>query len=65
MIDLLAPLGDLLQIAHDTQIPHQEPMRESSGGASAVVILAGVIVTLAAAGGLVWLKKRTDGEQEG
>jgi hypothetical protein len=61
VIELLAPLADLLQIAHETQIPHQEPMRESGGGASAIVILAGVAVTLVAVAGLVWLKKRVDG----
>ena len=65
MIDLLAPLADVLQLAHDTQFPHQEPMRQTgSGGASVLVILGGVIVTLAAVGALVWLKKRTDREQE-
>lgn len=60
MIDLLAPLADLLQIAHDTQMPHEEPAKGSGGGASTVVILAGVVVTLALVGGLVWLKKRVD-----
>lgn len=57
MIDVLAPLADLLQIAHDTQMPHEERVKEG-GGASTVVILAGIVVTLALVGGLVWLKKR-------
>ncbi len=57
MIELLAPLADLVQIAHETRFPHQEPVR-SGGGASTIVILVGVAVTLAAVGGLVWLKKR-------
>lgn len=61
MIELLAPLGDLLQIAHDTQMPHQEPVRGNGGGASVIVIVAGVLVTLAAVAGLVWLKRRADG----
>ena len=62
MTELLAAAGDLLQIAHDTQLPHQEPVKSSGGGASTVLILAGVVVTLALVGGLVWLKKRTDGQ---
>jgi len=60
MIDLLASMADVVQIAHDISIPHQEPMRESGGGASPVVILAGIVATLAAVAGLVWLKKRAD-----
>lgn len=66
MIELLAPLGDLIQIAHDTPFQHQEPVKSGGGGgASTVVILIGVVVTLALVAGLVWLKKRTDVEQEG
>jgi hypothetical protein len=65
VIELLAPLGDLLQIAHETQFPHQEPVKGDGGGASPVVILAGIVVTLAVVAGLVWVKKRTDREQEG
>lgn len=65
MIELLTPVADLLQIAHDTQMPHQEPVRGSGGGAGTVVILVGVVVTLAVVAGLVWVKKRADGEQEG
>ena len=61
MTALLASLLDVLQIAHETQLPHQEPMKGSSGGASAIVIIAGVAVTLALVGGLVWVKKRVDG----
>lgn len=61
MIELLAPLGDLLQIAHETQFEHQDPVRGNGGGASAIVIVAGVLVTLAVVAGLVWLKKRADG----
>ena len=61
MIAVLASLIDVVQLAHDTQFPHQEPvMKGSGGGASAIVILAGIVVTLAAVGGLVWLKKRAD-----
>jgi hypothetical protein len=61
MTEVLSALGDVLQIAHETQIPHQEPPRGAGGGASTVVIIAGVLVTLALVGGLVWLKKRVDG----
>ena len=60
MIELLAPLADLIQIAHETQFPHQEPVKADGGGANPIVILAGIIVTLAAVAGLVWLKKRVD-----
>jgi len=61
VIELLAPLADLVQIAHETQFPHQEPVKaDGGGGASPIVILAGIIVTLAAVAGLVWLKKRVD-----
>jgi hypothetical protein len=61
LIDLVNALLDVAQIAHDTQFPHQEPVKTTSGGgASVIVILAGILVTLVAVGGLVWLKKRTD-----
>ena len=55
---------DLVQIAHDLDFPHQEPMKTggSGGGASTVVILVGVVVTLAVVVGLIWLKKRVDSE---
>lgn len=62
MIELAGAILDVLQIAHETDFLHEEPMeRDSGGGASTVVILAGVLVTLAAVAGLVWLKKRVDG----
>ena len=59
----MSVLLDVLQIAHDTQFPHQEPVRTGGGGggASTVVILVGVLVTLAVVGALVWLTKRVDG----
>ena len=66
MIELLSPIADLIQIAHETQLPHQEPVKgDNGGGASAIVIVAGVLVTLLLVAGLIWVKKRTDGEQEG
>ena len=62
MTEVLSALGDILQIAHDTQLPHEEPVSSGGGGgASTIVIVAGVVVTLALVGGLVWLKKRVDG----
>lgn len=62
MIDLVSTFLDVVQIAHETDFLHEEPVkRDSGGGASTVVILAGILVTLAAVGGLVWLKKRVDG----
>ena len=64
MIHVLSALADVAQIAHITNIPHQEPVPAPSGGggggASVAVIIVGVLVTLAAAGGLVWVKRRTD-----
>jgi hypothetical protein len=59
MIDLLSSALDLVQLAHDTQFPHQEPMK-SSGGTSVIVIVAGVLVSLVAVAGLIWLKRRVD-----
>ena len=62
MTEVLSTLAGIFQIAHDTQLPHQEPVSSGSGGgASAIVIVAGVVVTLALVGALVWLKKRVDG----
>lgn len=62
MIDLLAAAADVLQIAHDLGLPHQEPApaRDEGGGASAIVIVAGVLVSLVAVAGLIWLKRRVD-----
>ena len=61
MTALLAGIADVIQLAHETQLPHEEPMKGSGGGASTIVIIAGVAVTLALVGALVWLKKRVDG----
>jgi hypothetical protein len=63
MIDALSSLADVLQIAHDIGIPHQEPpspAKGNGGGASAIVIAAGILVSLVAVGGLIWLKRRVD-----
>jgi hypothetical protein len=58
----LASVLDLVQIAHETGFPHQDPVpvKSGGGGASPVVILAGVVVSLLAVAGLIWLKRRTD-----
>ena len=63
MTALLASVLDVLQLAHETQLPHQEPVSSggSGGGASTIVIIAGIVATLALVGGLVWVKKRVDG----
>ena len=62
MIDLASALIDVLQIAHETDFFHEEPVKtDSGGGASTIIVLAGVLATLGAVGALVWLKKRVDG----
>ena len=62
MSALAGMLLDVLQVAHETDFFHEEPVKTGSGGgASTVVILMGVVVTLAVVGALVWLKKRVDG----
>ena len=62
MIEVLAGVADVLQIAHETDFFHEEPVRTSSGGgASVIVIVAGILASLAAVGGLIWLKRRVDG----
>jgi LPXTG-motif cell wall-anchored protein len=62
LIDLLTSALDVVQIAHDLGVPHQEPapVRSGGGGASPIVILAGIVVSLLAVAGLIWLKRRTD-----
>ena len=59
-MSVLTVLIDVVQIAHDTQFPHQEPMQSDGGGASAIVIIAGILVSLLAVAGLIWLKRRVD-----
>ena len=62
MIDVLSAALDVLQIAHDTQLPHEEPVKGGDGGgASVIVIVAGILVSLLAVAGLIWLKGRVDG----
>lgn len=60
-MNLLAALIDVVQLAHETQFPHEEPIRGGGGGTSVIVIVAGVLVSLLAVGGLIWLKRRVDG----
>jgi hypothetical protein len=62
VIDVVSSVADVLQIAHDIGIPHQEPppVKGNGGGASAIVIVAGILVSLVAVGGLIWLKRRVD-----
>jgi LPXTG-motif cell wall-anchored protein len=59
---VLASVLDLVQIAHETGFPHQDPVpgKGDGGGASPVIILAGIVVSLLAVAGLIWLKRRTD-----
>jgi len=63
VIDVLSSVADVLQIAHDIGVPHQEPVpvkEGNGGGASAIVVVAGILVSLVAVGGLIWLKRRVD-----
>jgi hypothetical protein len=62
VIELLSSAADVLQIAHDTGLPHPEPtpVKGNGGGASAIVVVAGILVSLLAVGGLIWLKRRVD-----
>ena len=63
MTALLSQVADVLQIAHDIGVPHQEPVPVRSGGgggASGIVIIAGILVSLVAVAGLIWLKRRVD-----
>ena len=65
MTELLAGVLELVQLAHDTQLPHEESESGGDGGTSTVLVLAGVAVALALVAGLVWVKKRVDvGEGE-
>ncbi|HEV3485986.1 MAG TPA: hypothetical protein VG106_11300 [Vicinamibacterales bacterium] len=58
---VLAALLDVVQIAHETDFFHEEPVRSSGGGgASVIVIVVGILVSLLAVGGLIWLKRRMD-----
>ncbi len=57
---VLASLLDVVQIAHDTGIPHDDPMKGAGGGTSVIVIVAGILVSLVAVAGLIWLKRRVD-----
>jgi hypothetical protein len=60
-MSLLGFLIDVIQIAHDLGVPHQEPMKSGGGGgASVIVIVAGILVSLLAVAGLMWLKRRVD-----
>jgi hypothetical protein len=62
MIDLVSPVLDVLQIAHDLGYPHQEPApAKSGGGASVIIVVAAIVVSLIAVAGLIWLKRRVDG----
>ena len=61
-MSLIAALVEVLQIAHETDFFHEEPVRSGSGGdASVIVIVAGIVVSLIAVAGLIWLKRRVDG----
>ncbi len=58
MSALLAALLDVVQIAHETQLPHEE--MKSGSSTSVIVVIAVVVASLALAGGLIWVKKRSD-----
>jgi flagellar basal body-associated protein FliL len=59
-LDLLTALPlDVLQLAHDTNVPHQETRSGGGGGGvNVILIVVGVVVTLALLGTLFWLKGR-------
>jgi hypothetical protein len=59
-MSVLASLLDVVQIAHDIGVPHQETMKSNGGGTSVIVIVAGVLVSLVAVAGLIWWKRRVD-----
>lgn len=60
-MELAGLLLDVVQIAHETQLPHEEPVRSGGGGgASTIVVVAGLVLALAAVAGLVWVKRRVD-----
>ena len=62
LMSVLASVIDVVQFAHETGFPHQDPVpvKGGGGGASAIVILIGVAVSILAVAGLIWLKRRTD-----
>ncbi len=64
MIDLAAGLlqsvADVLPLAHDLGLPHEEVARDDSGGGtSPLVVGGGVVATVALAGGLIWVRERS------
>ena len=62
MIDLI---GQVLPLAHDIPMPHQEPQSQSDGGgASPLLVGGGVAATLALTGGLIWVRERTRKAEE-
>jgi hypothetical protein len=65
VIHVLSSVADVLQIAHDTGFPHQDPLpppKGNGGGASAIIVAVGVVVSLVAVAGLIWLKRRVDAD---
>ena len=57
--DLTALALDVLQLAHDTSVPHQEPRSSPDGGGVNFLLVAlGAVVTLALVGSLLWVKQR-------
>ena len=56
-MEMLGFIDALVQVAHETNMPHQEP-KEGSSDPAALFIVIGVVVTLAVLGALIWLKER-------
>ena len=48
---------DALQLAHDTNMPHEERSADG-GGVNVVLVVLGGVATLAVVGALVWVKER-------
>ena len=58
-LGLVQSILDVLPLAHDIGVPHEEQPTDEGGGTSPVVVGGGVAATLAVAGGLIWVRERS------
>jgi hypothetical protein len=57
---LVQSVADVLPLAHDIGLPHEEVApADEGGGTSPVLIGGGVVATLGLAGGLIWVRERS------